>query len=452
MQEVFNQGWYSGNESVKYPLHPDASGITDKGDELPSELISDIRLISTRQDTFYISGVTCSEHLFSIVIASSRGIEAAATIPQPIKPLTHYPLETFHNDLSGVIAVGHPYTHGQWQFSTPEQGKLDPSAAIIMAPWPVTSIGCRDMLKDEVWFVDGNDIQISVEDMIVSETRKPENTKKVKAIVFKLVEFSENNEEGVRSKYLSPCAVRPDNGECDYITSLGGATPDCDGNIEIKFTTDNYMQELFEPNSENTDCGPILKPIETHVVERPISYGRCGDDLCSTEDNEAAEQAEEPDIYEQLKPIPYVNLSYDVYPVDGYAMFCFEGKIEAPPDEEAFVTCDQEGTKITATFRRNGACGIAWDIEGRFRKFIYDGQTLTMDNKSIEVGTATARITMSITLDETNSTVTGTLTGIPADYENHYVQELASLTATDTKLGKPALYLKDTTCTEWAIE
>ncbi len=439
MQEIYNQGWYAGNESVKYPLHLDASGISDDGEELPSELIADIKIVSTKKQCFYIAGVNCSEYIFSVVIASERGLEAAVTLEQPVHPLAHYSLECFHSDITGVLAVGHPHTHGQWRFSSPSQSKLDQNASIILNPWPVTSIGCRYPLKNEVMFEGGNDIKVTVEPFTISEKRTPTNTFKTNAIVFRLDDTIEEGEEE-RSKYLAPCALRPDNGDCDYVTSLGGATPDCNGNLNITFTTDEEMSELFDNSITTTHCGITLMTDETHPEKEENNYGRCGDDLCAPTE----------EVMKSLAPNTTVELSEEVFPVEGYTIGYSEGKLIPPDHDEAYATTARTGETVTAIFRRNDSCGIAWNIDGKREVLVYDGQYLTMKGQSAPASSAIPRVTMILSAN--NGVITGTLKGIPLDYTNSNLVTLAELTTKGNTLGRTGIYLKDSSCIKWSIE
>ncbi|MBQ9691795.1 MAG: hypothetical protein IJV70_01400 [Clostridia bacterium] len=456
MQEIYNAAWYAGNEEVKYPLDSNASGYDLSGNALPTALITDIRLMSAENEKiFYISGVTCSEYLISVVIASQFGTEAAVTLPQPVAPLTHYPLECFHDSLQGVIAFGHTQEKGQWRFDSPSQSGISPSCIVRLKPWPVPSLGIRNHpLTGDIVFEAGTAVTIRKETVYLGETRAQgisgEGLEEVQALVFHLSP-SDTGDGDPTGPYRGECDQRPENGDCNCITSLGGAVPDETGNVRIRLVTDASASDLYaytalqffgsteeKERCQDNLCQGVQLTIQDEKQERePMNFGRCGQDPC--------EEASEDVIPYRLNR-PGV-LPEDFYPLTGTGLSYLSGVgLQSESIEPAVAVTDTHGSYVSASFTRSqdGTCGIVYGIlnPNRFSLFSYDGETLRLGSKTLPLSTRQPELTFILAVE--NHQLTGELFA---------GRTLAgSLTVPVTELGQTGVYLHHSLCKSWRIQ
>lgn len=458
MQEVYNAAWYAGNEEVKYPLDSDASGYSDSGDALPTSLISDLRIVTTNKKNLRIAGVTCSEHLISVVIASGSDMIAALSVPQPVKPYTHYAMESFSGDATGVIAFGHTDNYGQWRFSSPNQSGLAPTCQIVLNPWPVTSFA--DSLRGDITLTQGAGIKIDVEDRIIGKRRLDNSGKHVKAIVIRGHAASTGaSSTAADTMFLGKCATRPDNSDnsptsqCRYILTVGDATPDEYGNIDVKVVSE--LPELKVGVSTevsgnvSTECGTTLTDCNVLVItgsqekeERPpMEFGKQGEDQCEKEEEEGGEtpQGHARSSQKSFK-FRYVNLREETYPTAGEALECDnETGLTHTGSEPATVSADVNCTFAAATFTLidGGVCGFKW---GNNNTFLYNGINLSLNEQTIE------RIcygTITMELEVRDDIVSARL------YRNDIL--LAALSEPGSALENLSLYLLHDYCTQWRI-
>lgn len=462
MQEVYNAAWYAGNERIKYPIDSEASALSDEGTPLPPSILADVRIVSTSAQSFYLSGVTCTEHLVSVVLSSASGLAAALTLPQPVTPLAHYALESFAEGVTGVIAFGHTIEQGQWRFSSPEQSRLAPACQIVLNPWPVTRFA--DGLQGDIRLLGGNEIQITEETVQVGATRADGarvggHYTEVRALVIRLVSpethettkiLSTAEQDKTARRYLAECAVRPDNGECRYITSFGGVEPDSTGNISIYLRADSVLSDRYrntavytvsEAAADANDCeanpkscaGLLLSVQETLPERTPMEFGRCGSDACNP-----------PAAVMSAAPLNAVSLQNDTYPLTGSTSYSSDTGLTG---EEAgtIVGIETTGTQVSATFQmaEGSSCGIFWKYENEESPALrYDSQTLTLGGQSMSVSTSAETVTLILTL--ANSILSGSLR----------VQgtTIAEIQTAETSMGSVALLLNQCTCTQWSIQ
>lgn len=454
MQEVYNAAWYAGNEEIKYPIDGDASGYSDSGDALPTSLISDIRIVTTNKKDLRIAGVTCSEHLISVVIASGNNMIAALSVPQPVKPYTHYAMESFSGDSTGVIAFGHTDNYGQWRFSSSNQSGLAPTCQIVLNPWPVTSFA--DGLRGDITLSSGAGIKVEVEDRIIGKYRMDNNGKRVKAIVIRGHASSAGaTSAAADTMFLGKCATRPDNSDntsmsqCRYILSVGDAVPDENGNIDIKVVSEmpdlRVSGHTEVSGNVSTDCGTTLTDCNVLVItgsqereERPpMEFGKQGEDQCAEEDEAPQGYARSSQKSFKFK---YVNLLEDTYPTEGEELeYDNETGIthsgSTPATISAGITCTFASATFTLT--DGGVCGFTW---GGDKAFLYNGINLSLNGQVIE------RIcggTVVMELEVRDDVVSARL------YRNDIL--LAAMSEQGGALENLSLYLLYDHCTQWRI-
>lgn len=476
MREVYDHGWYTSNEIRKYPLDSSASGYSDKGEELPPSLIVDIKLVSGSYNTYYIGGVSCSEHIISVVIHSvdSRGakeLAAALTVPQPVDPYTHYAFESFDSSVHGVITFGHVDNYGQWSFSSPEQSKLATGSIIYQMKSPIDCIQCKGKELHQVTLLGGTDITISSEKVYLGNTRAeglgPErHLEQVQAIVFRLssstaIDGKNFTAEDWAQKYLGSCAARIENGDCNCITSVGGATPDENGNINISLEDESDTLEMFDV-SNNPNCGGITFHIKEKKLKKKIKkYGRCGTDVCELSPEEleaymnAVDAANQEQVIALMSAPPTtgftrvsmpseISLVEETYPVQGSEISYNNGGIRGTTqNEETVIGTIRTGSGTGATFTtgNTGECGIYWD-DGN--SCVFRDHTIFAGDQSVHVSTSDIR-TVDI----------GVM--VKSDHVDIKVRineaEIRKLTVPYESEGDHEfqIYLKDASCTEWVI-
>ena len=438
MQELLNSNWYSHNEMIAYPL--ENAGEDDNGNILPSPLITDLRIVSSVNLDFFIGGVTCTEYIISVIVCSSRGTETMITVPQPVEPETHYAMESLTEEVSGVIAFGHTDTYGQWKFSRPEQSRLCPSCQIKLRKWPVSSLGAESKLVGDVILSGGASVTVETGTVAIGNSRYDKNPRYKEAIIFKLSDDSSSPETG--SNFLSGCHTRPDNSngnteECPYITNLGGASPDYNGNIEITIDTDDTVKEVYSSakirtvsTSTITDCGVgnSCASVQLDIKEKDkpreaMEFGQCGNDLC-----------------EEIRETKKVA-NDTMYPLRGKGIAYSENRLYSLRGESVIAT-EESGSYIQGVFQRegNGCCGISWD--GTNHELRYDGETFSMDAQRVTISTSAETIILTLSVED--GTLTGTLR------VNDTVLE--TLTCPGTSLGVIGVILENWVCVDWRIQ
>lgn len=433
MQQVTNSAWYANNETIKYPLDSEASGYSNTGEDLPTTLITDLKIVTTEQKDYYLSGVTCTPYLLSVVLASKDGLEAALTLPQPVKPLTHYAMTSFRDSVQALIAVGHCQNYGQWQFSDPAQSRIAPGCVAYMRPWPVTSIRFEGTgLTGDVQLEGGGDLSLTVEEVYLGNTREDGASNyegPVRAIVFRSTSDDPK-------RYLADCAVRPTNGDCGFVTSLGGAVPDEDGNINISVV--NHSPEIYAAAyvqsesyaAENTpsckgeqlQCAGVNLAVSDVVQERkPMEFGQCGTDLCE-------------------EPEPVYTLDDGLYPLNAAAMYIRDDGASGEENVETILFTEKTGTVIEAVFsvKANSKCGVSLDIE-KGLWFQWDGETVSLGEEShLFLGEDTA----VLRLEYHDGILAGTIRSGSTS---------VSLTSAAEGVGTPGILILNSLCAEWSV-
>lgn len=237
---IINHNWLNSHASRKYPLDDAATGIDDTGLVLPDDIILDLHVTwpSTYGDFAFIGGVTITDNLVSVIIMAASAVDSeaafiplgAVTIRKPASSASQQPIAAMSPGVGGFVLFGDIAERTSLRFSTVSQSRIASKTARPYAAMPVQSIGRysrRDTLSGIVKLVAGTGLQISAETVLL-------DGEPVAAIMLQL---QENTTNTAFQQYIGTCGGRPESNSCDApgIQTIGGVSPDCDGNINIVF-------------------------------------------------------------------------------------------------------------------------------------------------------------------------------------------------------------------------
>ncbi len=326
-QGIYNLDWFAHNETIKYPIDSKASFVPDGYDTLPSGLmgvITDISICSTSTTHPYLSAITITDKMVTLVIAleykgntSGHAYLIFSDLQENITPGRYYNLiPRGFRMLNGVICFGSGIKNHycSYKFSSPAQSGFLP-AVCHHYEYPVRSfttmmLNANDLVFGDVKFNVSSNIVAKIEEIRPQVGEDGEPMDPVKAITFSL-----NTELGIDEleKYLSICDARPENYSFPDkgIQSIGGATPDENGNVNIVFEDIHADSDSTGITILSTDyalediCGDDRPPLE-------------GEDECpyppylpESEEEESSETPEGTDDCHYI--VKKLNLSKDVY-------------------------------------------------------------------------------------------------------------------------------------------
>lgn len=237
---VRNANFYNANSTRAYPIDDGATATADDGTPLPSHILVDCHLqfpvVAGRYA--FVSGVTVTDRLVTVTILAADDPENAATfvplgavtLPKPIVPHVHYPIDPMYPGVGGFLVFENTDARYIGRFSSPAQTRLLPRCASAYSALPITSLrkqGQATGLTGLVRLVAGDDLEIVKESRVVDDWPRD-------VIVIRLAAAPNRN---VFQDYVGPCGVRPESRNClkEGIEAINDAVPDCDGNIEIEF-------------------------------------------------------------------------------------------------------------------------------------------------------------------------------------------------------------------------
>lgn len=237
---IINHNWLNSHASRKYPLDDAATGIDDTGLSLSDDIILDLHITwpATYGDFAFIGGVTITDNLVSVIIMAATAVDSVAeftplgavTIRKPAASDMQQPIAAMVPGVGGFVLFGDIAERVSLRFSTVAQSRLTSKTARPYAAMPVQSVGRysrRDTLSGIVKLVAGTGLQISAETVLLDGSP-------VTAIMLQL---QENTTNTAFQQYIGTCGGRPESNSCDApgIQSIGGVSPDCDGNLNIVF-------------------------------------------------------------------------------------------------------------------------------------------------------------------------------------------------------------------------
>ena len=250
---TIQNGWYNVNEQRAYPLDDASTCTDDLGRLVPPDILVDaqIRFPNNLGKYLFLSSLTVSkaglvsltvlaadEHALDAPTASSFTPVAALAVVNPA-PYAVQALQAYMPGVSGWVVFGNGATKaGVWRFSTPVQAMLAPRAASSYPPFGgVTSIrlaGSTQRLTGVISLIASGDLVIEPAQRVVAGVQRD-------VILFRLQQSTVTN---VFTYYAGKCAQRPENNNCEQpvVNNVGGATPDCSGNIDLDFKTADGLQ------------------------------------------------------------------------------------------------------------------------------------------------------------------------------------------------------------------
>lgn len=248
---VYNSNWFSGNLVRKYPLDSMASCVDDAGNYLLDDIITDINISFPRSlgEYCYVSSVNITAKLVSILISCNGIPIAACCVQRPTYIDRYYTLDSLHDGVAGVIAIGLDSlaVTGKWKFSDGASSRILPTCCTVYDPPAVLSISRTDdstPMTGDILLTAGNDIELTTKNITILKEPGSVATKEVKAIFIGLRLNSQ-----VLKEYITACEKATEADTCDrtYISVFGGASPECDGNINIVSRTDTiHIEPLLD--------------------------------------------------------------------------------------------------------------------------------------------------------------------------------------------------------------
>lgn len=233
-------GWYNANSQRGYPLDDQASGADDAGTLLPTDILVDcqIRFPDTLGQYAFVSGISSSAKLLTLTIAAADQANTATTFTplaavsllKPVDSFRHYTVSPLAAGVAGFVVFQNTDRLAYARFSSPAQSRLLYRCARPYKTPPVTSLiksGLPTGLSGDVRFAGRGDIVV---DHVTREIAGSDRD----VIRFRL---ASSTRAELLKHYTGPCGGRPESRTCNEegIVRLGGVTPDCNGNIQIKF-------------------------------------------------------------------------------------------------------------------------------------------------------------------------------------------------------------------------
>lgn len=408
---VRNQHWYNANETRSYPIDETASRISDQGQSLPHNIISDINLrypqILGRFP--FLSSVGITDNLVSITI------QAAATLGSDpaLAPVAVFSI------LQRELIEGRPYAlepqfpgAGGWvvfgsgvqekftgRFSGPLQALIAPRAARAYRPFPVENISKLNN-NEELTGV----VQLRGESPVevVKEAREIDGEVR-DAIVIRLIADaslqSGGQEVNVFEALSGPCGRRPESGTCADpapIEFINTVPPDCDGNITLELRGCAEIGEVLDQCGIVVDCsmGLIDACLDNRLPDEDGRLPNEYDDLCFF-----SEVSEEPPFVSpgpEVSPGPDISESFVSLPAEIPFFECFPLNPTGSKDVDWSVLSGSfisvfDSSQITALF-----CSEGIDSDGGTEQ----SEDLSQQNLEVWEGsiepTTGQRVTMNV--------------------------------------------------------
>lgn len=283
---IRRNNWYNLHSTRRYPLDDKATGTGDDGTRLLQDVLVDVHLqFPTNLGRYaYLAGLTVTDTLVTAVFVGTDKVEGATvfsplcavTLIKPVDEYRHYAVEPLAPGVGGFVVFGDVRENIVWRASNPEQGLLAPRTARAYDPLPIPTL--RKLMEGTgleglVTLAAGNDLQI------VKERVRIAGLGWRNAVVFRLM--SQVRGVNILQKYLGPCDTSPESRTCNNpaIETINGVSPDCDGNINIRFQ--NIVRGPY------ASCGGEVLDLDVglaevcSVVPRQLTDRFIGRDLCA---------------------------------------------------------------------------------------------------------------------------------------------------------------------------
>jgi hypothetical protein len=266
---VRNPHWYSANGTRDYPLDDTATAVSDTGDLLPQNIITDINLRypETLGPYPFLASVSVTANLVSLTIqaaASLTGdpglapVAVFSILQEDLIEGRPYALEQFVPGVGGWVVFGGGVQESfSGRFSGPKQALLAPRAAKQYRPLPVQDLGKLGHVSALTGVV-----QLFGQDpvQVVKESRDVDDVER-DVIVVRLVATdgleTDGQEINVFEEFTGPCGARPESANCGEpapIEFINTVPPDCDGNITLRLLGCAEIAEVVPGCGVVVDC------------------------------------------------------------------------------------------------------------------------------------------------------------------------------------------------------
>lgn len=320
--------WYNANEARSYPLDTAATGDSDTGVQMPPDILVDchLRFPDTVGRYAYISSVHASSSLVSITFLASdvSAIESGCDSESQSAQTSFVPLaavnitaaefepgkqvlvSAFYPGVGGWIVLGHNAFKKNYsaRFSSVQQSMLLPRVARAYNELPISSVAKlhhSTPLTGLVLLKAGNDIEIVKDQRLINGEWRD-------ALIVRL---SDVVNQQVLAKYTGACGGRPESVTCvkPVITSINSVKPDCNGNINLTFTTTCIYPGYDQDGMVIDYCMGLAEAClkETHLPvdgELPHQYTDDCYDYFVTSDSEPSEDL---DSSEPIPPMSSIS-------------------------------------------------------------------------------------------------------------------------------------------------
>jgi len=312
MSVVSNIQWNNLNSLRRYPIEDLASCISDAGDVLPNDIITDLNIWipgATPSNDVFISSVSISQYLISLTISVYNGSTftpiAYVTKGPSIVVNKNYALTPLLDGVYGWVSFGaataNYTTITNWAFSSLDQTKLLSRCVKVYPSTGVTSItGYNKSFKlyGDVKLTSQDSDKLSIEYIPSSDTRARYVDGQYRdAIVFRL--NTDISGMDLYKSYIGPCDISPDSNTCTNppILTVNNTVPDCDGIIHFN------IEEVID-----SSLGQLLTiDIEDNVVTFNFALGMV--DMCArTKLNFNEAQIISDRCYNQCDPLEIITI------------------------------------------------------------------------------------------------------------------------------------------------
>ena len=277
MLQLANISWADATASTNYPFDDRASCLSDVGVPLPPDVLTDLvlRYAGDSERTICVSAVAVSPGMASILVSIDDGTgkltaSAYATIALP-EPWKTYALLPLVDGVSGWVTFG-PGVSGRtdnrsWAFGTTAQGALLDRCGFPFSAGRVRTVRSTSSATQLTGPVKLLSSDSSL--LISKSTVTPPGEAEIQAINIGLPLTAD-----ALSKYLGPCDVRPEAGNCanGAVYDVSGAVPDAEGVMTIAFggpvsaSIVNNRIVLSHSNSQAQICTPTSSPLSKSAI------------------------------------------------------------------------------------------------------------------------------------------------------------------------------------------
>jgi hypothetical protein len=280
---VLFSAWYNQNEQRQYPIHEEASVLSDSGVALPDNCIVDANIwIPETAGTFvYLSSFVVTDHIVSATFmacdsdpllpgAGNDVIVASIAVIKPATQYRNYDLSAHYPGVSGHITFGCGIDNNvDLRFSSSASAVFVRKTSRHYEDLPIQSISKEHgtELTGVVMLKSGNDIYIRAGSRVLNGAAED--------VI--LIGLDTRDSYSVYQKYLSACDGRPESDSCGKapLQYLNMVPPDCAGNITVEFFGNIYKSDT--DNGQVIDVPYGMFDICPDKIVRSVSLDECAE-------------------------------------------------------------------------------------------------------------------------------------------------------------------------------